>query len=488
MAAPDNSIALEPFLSGFGSGPDFITHAGDGSGRLFVLEQGGRIRVVANGQWLDSPYVDLQDTPGTISAGGEAGLLGLAFHPGYRTNGRFFIFYTAPPPPGSDVNIDKLVEYHVSSNPLRADPTPVRTLLAIPDRGTNHNGGMLAFGRDGMLYISTGDEEGPDDPHEHGQDLGSLYGKLLRIDVDTPGNPAPPGFGYSIPPGNPFVGQPGVRPEIWAYGFRNPWRWSFDRLTGDIFIGDAGQRSWEEINFLPSGARAVNFGWDDREGAHCHEPLVNCLTEGRIDPILEYDHSNGNCAVIGGYRYRGNADPSLQGVYFFADYCSGRIWKGIQTAGSWTAVEALDTTLNISSFGEDEAGELYVTTPAGSVFRLVASSQPPVACSPRPRVVVEASRITASTLNVVVRASDSAALTNNEVQAIAFTRIDNGLVTIGDQVDRTTAFSFTLPGGTRSTQFAARRDRADRPMHVALSVTDRCGAWSTFVGLGTGST
>lgn len=485
-AAPDNSIALLPFLTELSS-PVLITHAGDGSGRLFVVEQTGRIRVVVNGAVLPTAFLDLRSI---VQAGGEQGLLGLAFHPNYASNGRFFVYYTAKPPPGStcpssfnpaaNCGDNTVAEYQVSGNPEVANPTPVRTLFALRDHFSNHNGGMLGFNpRDaaGYLYVGTGDEGSGGDPLENAQNLGVLYGKILRLDVDT----IPGGQQYGIPPTNPFVGQGGARPEIWAYGVRNPWRWSFDRLTGDMFIGDVGQGQWEEIDFLPNGVGGRNFGWDDREGAHCFEPSSGCATAGRTDPILEYDHALG-CSVTGGYRYRGSANPALQGQYFYADYCAGRIWRASQSGQTWTAVEALDTTHNISGFGEDAAGELYVVTLGGSIFRL---AQTATNCSPRPHVSLQSVRTGPGTYDVTVTANDSAGLSGNLLSSIAFHRIVNASVTIGSQANQRSPFTATLPGTSSTARFTVQRVQAGQAMHVDVRATDRCGVWSTFFGAGT---
>jgi glucose/arabinose dehydrogenase len=494
LAAPDNSIVLQLVLSGL-STPVFITHAGDNTGRLFVVELGGVIKIVKNGQVNGTPFLDIRSL---VVAGGEQGLLGLAFHPNYENNGRFFVFYTAKvpgsPTPSCPGNCgdNTLAEYHVDEdNPDIADPVPVRTLFALPDEFNNHNGGMLGFSpvdpNDAFLYVSTGDEGSGGDPHDNAQNLNSLYGKILRLDVDN----IPSGQPYGIPPSNPFVGQSSVRPEIWAYGFRNPWRWSFDRLTGDMFIGDVGQGSWEEIDRIPSllsGPNGRNFGWDDREGAHCFEPSTNCLTAGRIDPILEYSRaSNGpSCASItGGYRYRGSENPALQGIYFYADFCSGRIWKGIVSGAFWGGIEALDTNHGISSFGEDQNGELYVVALGGSIFRVAQAASPPVAdCRVRPKVTLQTTQTAAGTLRVILTANDSTTVTNNVLQNIAFNHIVNGSVTIGTQDNRTSPFTVNLPTGSTSAQFTATRAQAGKALHVDFSVTDRCGPWQTFVGGG----
>jgi glucose/arabinose dehydrogenase len=380
-AAPDNSIVLQPFLSGFGR-PIFMTHAGDGTDRLWVVEKTGRIKLVVNGAVRPTPFLDLVDTviapPET-----EQGLLGLAFHPQYETNGRFFVWYTAKPSDGS-VGNNTLAEYRVmTNNPERADPSSQRILLSIPDNATNHNAGTIAFGPDGKLYIATGD--GGAGQSANAQDLSSLFGKMLRIDVDTPPGPDttpdPPGSGYSLPTDNPFFDQNGVREEIWLLGFRNPYRWSFDRQTGDMFIGDVGEVSWEEVDFVPAGAMGLNMGWAIREGMHCKPPATTCQTTGLTDPIIEYDRATNGafCAAInGGYRYRGSGQPALAGIYFYADYCSGKIWKGMFQGNppGWTSVEALNTTHNINALAEDRFGELYVLTEAGAIFRLASTGSP----------------------------------------------------------------------------------------------------------------
>ena len=336
-----------------------------------------------------------------------------------------------------------------------------------------------------------GDEGSAGDPKDNAQNTLSLYGKMLRLDVNNNGDPnSPPNYTYTIPASNPFVGNAAYRPEIWALGFRNPWRWSFDRLTGDIFVGDVGNLVWEEVDFLPSGVGGLNFGWDDREGAHCFEPESGCLTAGRIDPILEYGHDFG-CAVTGGYRYRGASNPALQGIYIYADFCSGRIWKGIrQQNGTWTSVEALDTGYNLVSFGEDESGELYVVG-SGYVFRIMTTPPPtaiPPPCSKalRPRVLVQATNIgtNPTRLRTVVTATTNSGTPTNALQSIAFTRVDNAFVTIGSQVNRDTPFSVNLTSGMLTTQFTVRRKSPGVAMHVDVSVVDACGAWTSFVGAG----
>jgi glucose/arabinose dehydrogenase len=355
------SVSLDVVAQGF-SQPTFVTSAGDGSGRLFVVEKQGSIRVIANGAPLPDPFLDIRSLVG--SSGTEQGLLGLAFHPHFAENGRFFVMYTANNAPNGD---NTIAEYHVSSDPNRADPNSGRVLLAIPDFAPNHNGGMLAFGPDGYLYAGTGDGGGAGDPQRNGQNLQALLGKLLRLDVDG-------GAPYAIPPDNPFAGRQDARPEIWAYGLRNPWRFSFDRATNDLWIADVGQNNWEEIDFQPAGSPGgQNYGWSIMEGMHCFRPATNCDQTGLTPPVAEYGHDLG-CSITGGYVYRGQASPALTGVYLYGDYCSGRIWALYQTPdGAYHQAQLLQQNIQISSFGEDEAGEVYVAgLDTGTIYRLTA--------------------------------------------------------------------------------------------------------------------
>jgi glucose/arabinose dehydrogenase len=343
--------------------PIALANAGDGSGRLFVVEQAGRIRVVSGGKVLSKPFLDISSL---VSCCGERGLLGLAFHPGYASDGRFYVYYTDK---SADYAIT-IAEYRRSaSDPNVADPTSAHVLLTIPHgQYPNHNGGQLAFGPDGRLYAGVGDGGGGGNPLKTGQDLGSLLGKILRLDVDHPAGGHP--YGTS---GNPFVGRSGARPEIWAYGMRNPWRFSFDRKTGDLWIGDVGQNLWEEIDHARAGAGGQDYGWNIMEGFHCYSPATGCKTSGLTLPIAEYSHSLG-CAVMGGYVYRGATYRFLDGVYLFADYCSGRIW-GLASAksGRQTPVQVANTGKSIVSFGQGDDGELYVSTLSGALYRITAT-------------------------------------------------------------------------------------------------------------------
>ena len=355
-SAQNAGVTLEPFADGF-TQPLFVTHAGDGSDRLFVVEQRGQVRVIEDGEVHGEPFLDVSNL---ISCCGEQGLLGLAFHPNFEENGLFYVNYTNPS--GNTV----VAEYRASDDLTEADPDSSTTLLTIDQPFANHNGGHLAFGPDGYLYVGTGDGGRGGDPQENAEDLSTLLGKILRLQVDIT---AVDGGRYAVPAENPFVNTEGARPEIWAYGLRNPWRFSFDRETGDLWIGDVGQNAWEEIDFQPvSSEGGENYGWDVMEGAHCFEPDTGCDETGLVLPVLEYPHSQG-ASVTGGYRYRGAALPGLVGTYLFGDFTSGRIWGATENGdGGWSSEELFDTDFRISTFGEDEAGELYVVNYSGGAL------------------------------------------------------------------------------------------------------------------------
>jgi glucose/arabinose dehydrogenase len=359
------AVTLQQVVGGL-SQPLYVTHAGDGSGRLFVVEKAGKIKIVINGQVQATPFLDID--PLVHSADSEQGLLGLAFHPSYQTNGRFYVFYT------DEANQNDILSRYqrAGADPTRADPASGRVLLDIPDPYSNHNGGMLEFGPDGYLYVGTGDGGFAGDPGNRAQNLQELLGKLLRLNVDLAADVAPY---YEIPPSNPYATRTdGSRREIWAYGLRNPWRFSFDRQTGDLWIGDVGQGAREEINRQTAGSGGgQNYGWRIMEGLSCFSPSSGCNQSGLTLPIQDYDHSLG-CSVTGGYVYRGAAVPDLRGHYIFGDYCSGRIWSLRLQDGNWVRTELLDTGYAISSFGEDEAGELYLTDlSGGSVYRFTSA-------------------------------------------------------------------------------------------------------------------
>jgi glucose/arabinose dehydrogenase len=325
--------------------------------RLFIVEQPGRIRIIENGNLLSTPFLDLN---GQISSGGERGLLGLAFHPSYDSNGYFFVYFTAP---NGDITIKR---YTVSASPNVADAGSGHLILTVDHASrSNHNGGMLAFGTDGKLYIGTGDGGGGGDPDQNGQDPATLLGKLLRLDVDA----ADP---YAIPSDNPFVGVAGAREEVWAIGLRNPWRWAFDRTAGDLYIADVGQSAWEEVDVVPAATAGANYGWNVMEGLHCYAPSSGCNQSGITLPVLEYGHAEG-CSITGGFVYRGAAMPSLQGTYFYADYCNGWVRSFRYANGAATEPQAwgFGNIGNILSFGQDAGGELYILSASGTVYRIV---------------------------------------------------------------------------------------------------------------------
>jgi glucose/arabinose dehydrogenase len=328
-------------------------------GRLFIVEQTGAIRIVKAGELLPEPFLDLS---AKISCCGERGLLSLAFHPDFAQNGRFFVDYTDA---GGTSVISELL---VSPEPDRADAASERVLLTVAQPFENHNGGLLKFGPDGFLYIALGDGGSAGDPLLAGQDLTTLLGKLLRIDVDA-GDP------FAIPAGNPFANQAGARGEIWHFGLRNPWRFSFDRQTGELYIGDVGQNNLEEIDLAPAGAGGINWGWSALEGTECfNDP--NCQAVGAALPITEYSHRDG-CSVTGGYVYRGAAVPALFGKYLYSDFCTGFL-RALTVEGG-QLVSDVDITRDfgvrragdIASFGEDAAGELYVVDRGGTVFKII---------------------------------------------------------------------------------------------------------------------
>jgi glucose/arabinose dehydrogenase len=359
---PPADLTLTLFKSGF-TRPVAVRHAGDGTGRLFIVEQGGTIRIIENGQTLVPAFLDLSTV--VDDTDNEQGLLGLAFHLDYENNGFFYVNYTYDP--GAAPDRTRVARYQVSAGDANlADPGSATTILDFQQNGSNHNGGDLHFGPDGYLYIAVGDGGGSEDPDDLAQDKGTLLGKMLRIDVDA----AAP---YAIPADNPFVADGTALDEIWAYGLRNPWRFSFDRLTGDLFIGDVGQYDVEEIDFqAASSTGGENYGWSCMEGDAA--PNYNaCDSSPLTAPILVYDHGP-ECSVTGGYLYRGNIG-GLHGRYVFGDYCSGEIWSAAPSGESWTAAPWADTALRISAFGEDETGELYVVDlVGGSIFRFESPS------------------------------------------------------------------------------------------------------------------
>lgn len=348
------AVVLEPVANGLDS-PVSITHAGDS--RLFITLQRGQVVIWDGTRILPQPFLDIRPL---VLSGGERGLLSIAFHPQYAQNGFFFVNYTNLQ--GHTV----VARYRVSaSDPNRADPSSARQVLFIEQPFANHNGGQLQFGPEGYLYVGMGDGGSGGDPGNRAQSLNTLLGKMLRIDVN-----AEP---YAVPSSNPFLATPGALPELWAYGLRNPWRFSFDRATGDLWIADVGQGTTEEVDFQPAASiGGENYGWRRMEGSRCFSPSTNCNTGNLVLPVIEYGHSGGACSVTGGYVYRGSRSPRLSGQYLYGDFCDGIIRAGTrQPDGRVTSRQLLDTNFFISTFGEDFLGEVYVADYAGAIYRIV---------------------------------------------------------------------------------------------------------------------
>ncbi len=351
---PGNVQLAVEVVAGNLSSPVYLT-APASDPRLFVVEQAGRVRIVKDGQLLGTPFLDIS---GRVRSGGERGLLSIAFHPDYASNGFFYASYT-------DNNGDTRIErYTVTADPDVADPNSAKLILAEPQPAGNHNGGLILFGPDGMLYIGLGDGGGRGDTYGNGQNLTTRLGAILRVDVDG-GDP------FAIPSDNPFVGVANARDEIWGYGLRNPWRFAFDPPDGVLYVADVGQNAWEEVNAVSATAGGLNYGWNIMEGAHCFSPSSGCDQSGLVLPAVEYGHGDG-CSITGGYVYRGSAIPELRGHYFYSDWCSGflrsfRFANGTATDQREWAVGDLG---NVLSFGVDSTGELYILSGNGRVYRL----------------------------------------------------------------------------------------------------------------------
>ena len=352
---PDPETATwRSFMDGFDN-PLSLTHAGDE--RLFIAEQDGLIWIIENGQRINEPFLDIRDLVGTD--GNERGLLGIAFHPEYEQTGRFFVNYT-------DLRGNTTISsFLVSSDPNKADPTSESIVLNISQPFSNHNGGGIAFGPDGYLYIGTGDGGSGGDPNGFGQNLNILLGKMLRLDIDSQ-QP------YAIPDDNPFIDKDGLG-EIWAYGLRNPWRFSFDALLGDLYVGDVGQNAWEEVNFQSADSHGgLNYGWNIMEGSHAFSEGDQT---GLTLPVAEYDHSQG-CSITGGVVVRDSQLPRWGGVYLYGDYCSGQIWGLIRDeGGEWTNLALYESGARISSFGLDSSDRVYLVDHGGTIFRLDQSGK-----------------------------------------------------------------------------------------------------------------
>lgn len=352
-----SEIILKPVASGFVE-PTYLAHAGDE--RLFVVEKAGRIQIVTGEGPGSTPFLDIVDRVGSNRS--EQGLLSLAFHPNFDQNGRFYVNYT-------NLGGNTIVSSFLVSpdDPNRAQADSEQILLQVNQPFANHNGGQIKFGPDGYLYIGMGDGGSQGDPQNNGQDGRTLLGSLLRIDVDG-------GTPYEIPSNNPYDASSGQAEELWATGLRNPWRFSFDRQTGDLYLTDVGQNNWEEVNFQHANwTGGANYGWNILEGSHCYR-TQSCIQEGLVLPVAEYSHDGGNCSITGGYVYRGEQYPLLRGNYFFADYCSGTFWSLLRHPdASWQQTVVLQSDLFVSSFGEDVNGELYALDIAsGTIYQLTS--------------------------------------------------------------------------------------------------------------------
>lgn len=364
-AGPDPAnikVRLDPFVQGL-ENPVAFAAPEDGSGRLFVVEKAGRIKIIQNGQVQGRLFLDI--TERVESAANERGLLGLAFHPDYAQNGTFVVGYTAKSPMGQVT----YSSFQVSADPGRANQNSEKRIIAWPHARGNHNGGDVQFGPDGYLYLGTGDGGGGGDPDRNGQDGQTLLGKMLRLDIDTD-KP------YEVPADNPFVGDARFRDEIWALGLRNPWRYTFDSDTGDLYIADVGQGRWEEVDFQAAGdPGGQNYGWNIMEGAHCYNSAT-CNQDGLTLPVMELSHGDGHCSITGGYVYRGRAYPNLVGLFFFADYCSNILFAASRDeSGAWRFAEVgRQANMRIQSFGQDADGELYVLGGNGRIMRLTDNS------------------------------------------------------------------------------------------------------------------
>jgi glucose/arabinose dehydrogenase len=362
-SGPPPQLALSNFVTGLSAPTGFQIAPNDPLGRIFIVEQRGTIRVIQNTFLQATPFLDITDK---VEYGGEEGLLGLAFHPNFSSNGKFYVNYTRR----QNGQLQTVIaEYRaLSPSSTAADRTSEQILLTVDQPAANHNGGQLAFGPDGLLYVGLGDGGGADDQFGNGQNLNSLLGKILRIGVDP----------FFIPSDNPFVNTPNARPEIWAYGLRNPWRFSFDRDTERLFAGDVGQGAREEVDLITKGG---NFGWNIMEGSICRPPAATCNMTNLVLPINDYDHSaSGGTAIIGGFVYHGSAIPGLVGTYVFGDLSSGHVWGLKQdSSGAWLRTLLLNHNLTVTTFGQDSSGELYLADYAGgvvgngSILRIIAA-------------------------------------------------------------------------------------------------------------------
>ena len=349
------SLTLDQVATGL-TGPVYVTSP-PGDSRLFIVEQPGRIRIVQNGQLLPTPFLDIISR---VGSGGERGMLSLAFHPQYSTNGFLYVYFTAT---NGEIRIER---FTATGN--TANPSTSKLILSVPHPRGNHNGGLALFGPDGMLYLGLGDGGGGGDPDLNGQNENTLLGALLRIDVNS-GDP------YGIPAGNPFIGRNDARPEVWDTGLRNPWRFAFDAQGGNLYIADVGQGELEEVNVVGATRAGVNYGWNIMEGTSCYNTST-CNKQGLELPVLEYRHLGNACSVTGGFVYRGTAIPEIAGHYFYGDYCAGFVKSFKFQNGSATEERTWEfgNIGNVLSFGQDSAGELYITSGNGTVYRIAKSA------------------------------------------------------------------------------------------------------------------
>ncbi len=352
-------VRLETVATGLAF-PVLVTAAPGDTTRLFIVEKGGTVRILRQGALLPTPFIDLS---ARVTKGMEQGLLGMAFHP---SDGRVVLSFTVPGSTGGGRS--RVATFRTGANPDVLDPATEQLVLEVDQPYSNHNGGEVTFGPDGYLYFGLGDGGSGGDPQGHGQDRGDLLGSLLRIDLDH-------GTPYTIPASNPFVGQPGIRGELWNWGLRNPWRFSFDRATGDLYIADVGQNAWEEVDVQPAGSPGgENYGWNRMEGTHCYGG--SCSTAGLVLPLVEYSHDDG-CSITGGFVYRGRALPALAGTYFYGDYCEGWIRSFVYAGGRATDQRSwptLATGGQITSFGQDGHGEVYIVMAGGTIYRIAPGS------------------------------------------------------------------------------------------------------------------
>lgn len=350
------SVRLEEVASGLAY-PVYLTAAPGDTSRLFIVEKGGTVRVLKHGVLLPTPFIDLSSR---VTKGSEQGLLGVAFHP---SDNRVVLSFTVAGPERGGRS--RVATFTTGADPDVLDPASEQLVLEVDQPYSNHNGGHVAFGPDGYLYFGLGDGGSGGDPQGHGQDRSDLLGSLLRLDLDH-------GLPYTVPASNPFVGQAGIRGELWNWGLRNPWRFSFDRATGNLYIADVGQNEWEEVSVQPAASQGgENYGWAVMEGEHCYGSAT-CDKGGLVMPVIEYGHGDG-CSITGGYVYRGQAIPELAGTYFYGDYCEGWIRSFVYQGGVATGASswpALDTGQQITSFGEDARGEIYVVLAGGTIYRI----------------------------------------------------------------------------------------------------------------------